>query len=123
LESLNPNSPVNYSKLDKRLSNKLKKILGHRKRGSNKDNSDSGIGKFTSGGISKLTTPPTSSGPSKEYLKAKKKAEDQAKKKAEELESEFKGAFKQKSKNIHTGRKNVVRKHFLISKRIIQFNK
>ena len=102
LKGLDPGSSINYSKLDKKLQSKIKKILGSRKRGSNSgENSGSNRRNFTLAGISKLKNKLNSgsSGHSKEYEKAKKIAEDEAKRITEELEKQFVAKISQKSKN------------------------
>jgi hypothetical protein len=97
LKGVDPSSDVNFNKLDKKLQNKVKKILGTRKRGNNGENFGSNRGNFTLAGISKLKN--TSPDKSKQYEKAKKIAEEEAKKIADELEKEFAAGIKQKSKN------------------------
>jgi hypothetical protein len=101
LKGLDPNAKINFNKLNKSLKSKIKKILGSRtkKRGyNNGENTGSNRGNFTIAGISKLKNS-GSQGPSKEYLKAQKIADQKAKQIAEELEKEYTEGMKQKSKN------------------------
>jgi hypothetical protein len=100
LKGLNPNSPVNYSKLDRKLQSKIKKILGSRKRGSKSgENSGSNQGNFSLSGISKLKNT-GSQEPSQKKLDSQKRAEDEAKKMADQIKRALNNEFKKQNSEI-----------------------
>jgi hypothetical protein len=107
LKGLDPNAKINFSKLNKKLKSKIKKIMVTRtkKRGfNNGENSGLGLGNLKLAGISKLKNS-GAQGPSKKYLKAQKIADQKAKQIAEELEKEYTEGMKQKSENKKKNKK------------------